>query len=354
MKKKFDMVFFTNQPAFYKINLYNEISKNKKILVIFLGTIENDRTKDFITGNMNFEYLFINETECEKRDKLKSCFKLIKILKNIEYDLIITMGWSCIEDFLISFICPKNKNGLVCESSIYESKLDNWKKYLKKLICFRMSYAFVSGQPHKEIFEKLNFKGKIVITGGVGLFNKNNKEIKEIENNKKEFKYLCVARLIPVKNLEFLINVFNKNKKSLTIAGQGILEEKLKKIAKENIKFTGHIPNKEIGKLYQEHDIFILPSKSETWGLVVEEALYNGLPVIVSDKVGSNIDLVKNYNSGEIFQFDSEEDLNKKINILEKNYDYYKKNVNKINFKEREKQQIESYNIYIYKYSKKL
>lgn len=343
MKEKYDIVFFTNQPAFYKINLYNETSKKKKVLVIFLGTIESDRTKDFITGNMNFKYLFINEIECEKRNKLKSCFKLIKILKNIEYDLIITMGWSCIEDFLISFICPKKKNGLVCESSIYESNLDNWKKYLKKLICFRISYAFVSGEPHKEIFKKLKFKGEIIITGGVGLFNKNERELKKVEKNKKEFKYLCVARLIPIKNLEFLINTFNKNGKSLTIAGQGILEEKLRKIAKENIKFTGHIPNKEIGKLYQEHDIFILPSKIEPWGLVVEEALYNGLPVIVSSKVGSNIDMVKNYNSGEIFQFDNENDLNEKICILEKNYIYYRKNVEKIDFEERNIKQVEVY-----------
>lgn len=346
MKEKFDIVFFTNQPAFYKINLYNEISKKKKVLVIFLGTIESDRTKDFITGNMNFEYLFINKIECEKRNKLKSCLRLIKTLKNIKYNLIITMGWSCIEDFIIAFVSPKNKNATICESSIYESRLDNWKKYLKKLICNRISCTFVSGVPQKEIYEKLGFKGKIIITGGVGLFNKNRREFKKVEKGKKEFKYLCVARLIPVKNLEFLINVFNKNGKSLTIAGQGILEEKLQRMAKQNIKFTGHIPNKEIGKLYQEHDIFILPSKVEPWGLVVEEALYNGLPVIVSNKVGSNIDMVKNYNSGEIFQFDNEDDLNEKIEALEKNYSYYKENVKKIDFEERDKKQVNSYFIF--------
>lgn len=343
MKRKFDIVFFTNQPAFYKINLYNEISKKKKVLVMFLGIIESDRTKDFITGNMNFEYLFINEIECEKRNKLKSCFKLIKILKSIKYDLIITMGWSCIKDFIIAFISPKKKNATVCESSIYESRLDNWKKYLKKLICNRISYTFVSGIPQKEIYERLGFKEKIIITGGVGLFNKNKRELKKVEKDKKKFKYLCVARLIPVKNLEFLINAFNKNGKSLTIAGQGILEEKLRKIAKENIKFTGHIPNKEIGRLYQEHDIFILSSKVEPWGLVVEEALYNGLPVIVSNKVGSNIDMVKNYNSGETFQFDSENDLNEKIKVLEENYSYYKLNVEKIDFEEKDKEQVKSY-----------
>lgn len=343
MKEKYDIVFFTNVPAFYKINLYNKIAKHKKVLVIFISEFTSSTFKDFTSGKPGFEYIFLNKEDINKRNKIYSCLRLIKILKNIKYKLIITMGWSTIEDFIIAFFSPKNKNGLVCESSIYESNLNNWKKYLKKLICFRMTYAFVSGEPHRKIFEELNFRGKVIITGGVGLFNKNKKEIKIAENNKKEFKYLCVARLIPVKNLEFLIGVFNKNKKSLTIAGQGSLDEQLKKIAKENIKFVGHIPNNEIGKLYQEHDIFILPSKVEPWGLVVEESLYNGLPVIVSDKVGSNMDMVKKYNSGEIFKFDNEEELNKKIQILEKKYNYYKENVKRINFEERDKIQIESY-----------
>ena len=38
--------------------------------------------------------------------------------------------------------------------------------------------------------------------------------------------------------------------------------------------------------MYAEYDILILPSLSEPWGLVVEEALYYGMPVIISDRVG--------------------------------------------------------------------
>lgn len=342
-RKSYDLIFFTYEPNFYKVNLYNKISKKKKILVIYLGMGNGTRQSDFFNSDMNFSYIFLNKCEAKKRNIIYSCLKLLKILKIINYKLIITMGWSCIEDFLIVSLSPKVKNASICESSIYESNLNNWKRYLKKFICSRLSYTFVSGEPHKKIFENLNFKGKIIVTGGVGIFNKNNKRIEKMEENKKVFNYLCVARLISVKNLEFLIEVFNKNGKNLTIAGKGILEEKLKKIAKENIQFVGYISNKEIGKLYQKYDIFILPSKSEAWGLVIEEALYNGLPVLVSDKVGSNIDMVSNYNSGEIFKFNNEEDLNNKIEIIEKNYNYYLRNVKKIDFEKIEKRQIECY-----------
>ena len=151
MKVKYDIVFFTNVPAFYKINLYNEISKQKKVLVIFISEFTSSTFKDFTEGKLNFEYIFLNKEDINKRNKLKSCVELIRILYKIKYNLIITMGWSTLEDFVISFFSPKNKNGLICESSIYESNLDNWKKYLKKLICFRMSYAFVSGELQRDI-----------------------------------------------------------------------------------------------------------------------------------------------------------------------------------------------------------
>lgn len=340
-KKEYDIVFFTNQPAFYKINLYNEIAKEKKIFVIFLGEGSLERTKDFLVGDMFFDYIFLNKGKYEERNKILSVLKLIKILLKVKYKLIITMGWSTIEDFFIVTLSRKKRNAIVCETSIYETQLNNWKKYFKKYILLRISYAFVSGKPHSEIFEKLNFKGKIIITGGVGLYNRNKKNIERKE--KENYKYLCVARLIPVKNLEFLIEAFNKNGKNLSIVGTGILEEKLKNIAKNNIKFYGHIPNEKINEIYKEHDIFILPSQSETWGIVVEEAISNYMPVLVSNKVGCNIDIVKKYEVGEIFIYNSQKDLEKKIVRIELNYIKYIEKIRKINFLTKITEQINSY-----------
>lgn len=342
MKKQYDIVIYTNIPSFYKIKLYNKLHERKKILVIYLSNKSKDRNNDFVKGIMKFDHLFLNEGNYEKRNKVVSCIRILRVLKSIRYKKILTMSWATVEDFVIALLSPKKKNGLVCESSIYESNLDNWKKYLKKFICSRMSYAYVSGIPHKAIFDKLNFKGKIIITGGVGLANRPKRKI-NYNYDKNNFKYICVARLTEVKNLEFLIEAFNKLEKSLTILGSGELDKKLKKIANKNIKFEGYIPNEEIHEYYRKYDIFILSSKSEPWGLVVEEALYNGLPVLVSDKVGSNRDVVKNYNSGEIFKYNDFNELENKIDLIEKNYEKYKKNVENIDFNKRDEDQVESY-----------
>ena len=55
-------IFITPLPAFYKVNLYNEIAKSKNISVWFLGnqTIEN-RSSDFVSTEMNFDYCYLNK-----------------------------------------------------------------------------------------------------------------------------------------------------------------------------------------------------------------------------------------------------------------------------------------------------
>ena len=144
-----------------------------------------------------------------------------------------------------------------------------------------MSGAFPSGTPHKRLLDKLKLKGPQYITGSVGIFRK---EGVEYHSPQSPLRFLYVGRLTAVKNLPVLIDCFNRNGLPLTIVGGGEDEATLKAIAAPNIRFTGFIANEYLSEIYESHDVFILPSLSEPWGLVVEEALYRGLPCIVSDR----------------------------------------------------------------------
>ena len=148
-----------------------------------------------------------------------------------------------------------------------------------------------------------------------------------------------------MKNLEFLVNVFNELPDlELNIIGEGILKDKLQSIAKDNIHFLGYINNKELSKYYQENDVFVLPSLSESWGLVVEEALNNGLPVIVSDRVGCNKDLATK-EMGLIFQCNNPNSLKKAL-LKITNIDFYnalRLNISKMDFNQRAENQVKAY-----------
>jgi glycosyltransferase involved in cell wall biosynthesis len=76
----------------------------------------------------------------------------------------------------------------------------------------------------------------------------------------------------------------------LTIAGSGVLEAQLRAAAADlpRIRFVGDIPRQSLGAVYRAHDVFVMPTLSEAFSLVVVEALACGLPVI-----GTTIDALR-------------------------------------------------------------
>ena len=229
-------------------------------------------------------------------------------MRKNNFDKIVYTGWDYLIYYIFALFTGKRKNGVVIESSYIESVTSGAKAFVKKLFLSRISTAYVSGEAQKKLAQNLGFAGDIVKTYGVGVAN----FVAQAPYREKATvsKFIYVGRLTEVKNLPFLIDYFNQHPDlSLTLVGMGSLEQELKSQAKGNVHFTGAIDNKKLPSVYQSHDVFILPSKSETWGLVVEEALNNGLPVLVSDKVGCAEEIVKEGENGFIFKHDSLCDL---------------------------------------------
>lgn len=345
LKEKYDLVFITNLSAFYKVNLYNEIARYRKIFVIFISKDSVNRNKDFFKGEKNFEYIFLDNGVYEKRNAIKNSLKLIKILKSINYTRIVIGGWDSLENWTSWFLSDKQKNCVAIESSEFESTTNGLKGFFKKIFLKKISLGFASGEAQVNLLRKVGYTGEIRKTKGVGIFN-----YKKIDNNRKITevkKFLYVGRLSSEKNIEQIIKFFNKTPElELNIVGYGPLEKTLKKLAiNNNISFLGKINNDKLSKVYQDNDVFILPSKSEPWGLVVEEALYNGLPVILSDKVGCHTELIKNEEQGYIYDVKSEEDLKIKINKIREleNYSKIKLNIQKLDFNKIKQEQVDNY-----------
>jgi glycosyltransferase involved in cell wall biosynthesis len=73
------------------------------------------------------------------------------------------------------------------------------------------------------------------------------------------------------------------------------------------LTFAGFLNQSEIIKAYIAADCLVLPSDGgETWGIVVNEAMWSALPCIVSDQVGCGPDLVAGRGTGEVFPLHDE------------------------------------------------
>ena len=337
----YDYVFVTPLPSFYKINLYNELAKKINIFVIFIGESSKIRTEDFIAGHKAFPYVTINRGAFENKFSIISCLKLMRVLFSMQYKKIVVGGWDFVEYWLCLCLNPKEKNAVIVESTPLESNLSFIKRNIKRLFFQRISLAFPSGKLQGGLLEKLGFRNSIVFTGGVGIFYR-----APYVRKTKDYtgRFLYIGRLSAEKNVEFLVDFFNRNSQyQLTIVGQGPLKEPLLLRSKENINIVGHIANEKINEVYLAHDVLILPSKSEPWGLVVDEALYFNLPVIVSKNVGCASELVNHKYNGIILDELTEASLAAAINDIKFRYDEYQKNVRQMDFIARDKIQVNAY-----------
>ncbi len=333
-------IFYNMSPGFYKNLLFSEVNKKIPILVVYTtGYDASSRNKDFMQGDRSFPFIQLSG------GKLKQIWDSIQILRKNEYQELIVGGYSSFFDWCVVMFSPKRKNSVMVESSIHETKKKGIRAFLKKIFFRRVSKAYVSGSPHKKLVEFFDFKGITYITGGVGVFNRIPQPPYQKRNHVKNF--LFVGRLIAVKNVGWLIDMFTKHPElDLTIAGFGVQDEYLrKKITTKNIHMVGAVDNKKLPLYYQQADVFILPSISEPWGLVVEEALNNGTPVMASNMIGAADDLVIPYKTGMIFQLHDEKDFESKLSEIVKIdvYNEMRKFISTMDFKKRESAQIDCY-----------
>ena len=89
---------------------------------------------------------------------------------------------------------------------------------------------------------------------------------------------------------------------TLFMVGTGEMGKELQDLATalamDNVVFGGFINQAELPKVYAASDIFVLPSENEPWGLIVNEVMCAGIPVVVTDEVGCVSDLIKDGVNG--------------------------------------------------------
>ena len=88
----------------------------------------------------------------------------------------------------------------------------------------------------------------------------------------------------------------------LLIAGTGSLDDAVRqRVASASmppVRLLGHQDREQLADRYAEADVFVFPSVSDPWGLVVNEAMAAGLPVIASSAPGAVDDLVEDHHNG--------------------------------------------------------
>ena len=213
---------------------------------------------------------------------------------------------------------------------IYQSLFD---RLLKKKLQNNIDVIFAKTTKAKQYLEKKGFAGISLLP--VGLDFKEQYAYADqasLDHFTKAFDntFLYLGKLEPRRDLTFVLNVFkelvhSKNKNlGFVIVGKGPDALKLRQLVnvydlKDRVLFIEHVANNQIAQIYKSCDLFILPSHYEIYGMVVLEALHNGLPV-VSTKTAGPIDILKEDYLGSLVDFNLEKWVISLSDLLESNF----------------------------------
>jgi glycosyltransferase involved in cell wall biosynthesis len=143
---------------------------------------------------------------------------------------------------------------------------------------------------------------------------------RELQVEESDIVLLFSGKLSARKGPDLLLNAVKRLDREIrertvvVFLGSGAMEDTLKSLAASDLPvrahFAGFQNQKQLSPFYHAADLLVLPSRhSETWGLVVNEALHHGVPCVVSEAVGCAPDLVQPGLTGEIAEAGSVESL---------------------------------------------
>jgi glycosyltransferase involved in cell wall biosynthesis len=266
----------------------------------------------------------------------------LSALDQAEPDVVAVNGWNNFGSLIAANCCLRRGIPMIVmsESARQDEFRNWWKEAIKRRMIGLYSAALVGGQRHVEYLIELGMPAERIFTGyDVVDTDYFCQRVRQIRNSKSEIRnvhglpenyFLASARFIEKKNLPKLIQAYAeyrekskiRNPKSeignpnapwdLVLLGDGPLRETLNaQLSTLNLHSRVHLPGfrpyDELPVYYALANAFVHASTTEQWGLVVNEAIASGLPVIVSERCGCAPELV----NGNGFTFDpfDEQDL---------------------------------------------
>ena len=264
----------------------------------------------------------------------KICF-IRKIL--IQNDIVIMNGYVHFEFFALLFLNTffRKKIGIDSDTqySLPKNRFKKWIKigYLNFIFRKKNIYGLAGGtKKHFDLFLNFGMPRSHVYLMPMMVNNLKFENGNYQSKSKNPFNFIFVGRIVEQKNIRVLIDSFISVSKKhsnarLIIVGDGnLLQSFQNEFAHiEKIIFSGAKFDKDLMEIYKKAHVLVLPSLYEPWGLVVNEALSAGLPVIVSEQVGASHDLVLKPNTGFVLNNNEPNELIEKMMELIENEDMF-------------------------------
>lgn len=330
------LLFLSNVPSPYMVDFFNELGKLCDLTVVFEKRTSSERDKsweEFQFNNFNGIILKGLNTAVDAA----FCPQVVNYIDKIKYDhIVVTNPATPTGIIAIEFMKLKKIPYILESEGSFAKSGKGIKEMFKKHIMSGAELYFSTTPKADEYFLTYGAtKDKIVKYPFTSLYNKELLEKSLSDTEKIAIRNrlglngakiaIAVGRFIPLKCYDILIEAWKNINKDfcLYIIGGGPEKEKyeqlIRKFNLDNIYLIDFMDKIQLFEYYQAADLFIHPTSTDVWGLVINEAMACGLPVVTTNMCIAGTELVKNNVNGFVVGVRNIQQLSDKIRLVLEN-----------------------------------
>lgn len=333
MKK---VLFITNLPAPYKIDFFNELGKKVDLTVIFERKIAANRNAKWHCNAekyKNFKAIWLHGINIGDENSLD--IRIVGLLTKERYDAILINGYSSFSEIVaITYLrIHRKKYAIICDG-ILPGREPTLKGFIKRQLIAPADFWLSSNEvtdislkKHGAMPEKIyRYPFSSIHSDEIAETPYKRKYYRSMVGCDSKYMILFVGQMIHRKGVDVLVEAV----KNLDLDYKLFLIGSETGFGSDNNRVVniGFLNGRELEKYYRAADVSILPSREDIWGLVINESLSQGTPVIATEQCGAALEMIENGQNGFIVPANQPDLLTKAIEkILEqKSPDGYMEN----------------------------
>jgi glycosyltransferase involved in cell wall biosynthesis len=293
------VALLTEIPAPYRIPLFNALADRLELTVLFLRERNPDRPYELHADEFRFDWRVLRGVDTTLRGRwLVLNVGVFGALRRIKPTAVLLGGWNQ-PAFWAAFAWARVRRVpvLVWVESTGRERRSGRLDRAKRALLGSASAFIVPGAASRAYLRGLGVGDGRIVTAPNAVDPAIFKPA-AARRGPGPCRVLAVGRLAPEKGLDVLLRAADGLPLELLLAGTGPEEERLRTLAGPNVRFLGNVARDDLPALYADADVLAMPSRSDPWGMVLNEAALSGLPLVSTEAAGAAHELIEDGVNG--------------------------------------------------------
>lgn len=329
------LLFITNVPAPYRVDFFNELGRHCELTVLFEKRTSDERDDSWKSYEFrHFRGIFLKGKSVNTDTAIS--FEILKHLRRRDYDAVICTDFSSPTGMLAVAYMKRRKIRYYLESDGgFAKDGKGFKEWIKKRVISGAAGYFSTAREHDRYYKQYGADEQVIHRYPfTSVFASQLATAVPSEDEKRRLRaelgisegtmVLSVGQFIRRKGFDVLMNAAAQCRDDIGfyIVGGKPTEEYLQlkdTLNLPHVHFVGFKSKADLATYYRAADVFVLPTREDIWGLVVNEAMAHGLPVITTDRCIAGLEMVEDGCNGYIVPVGDEEQLAQRVRELTAN-----------------------------------